>query len=303
MSSRIKAGGVLALLTAATVAGAFATAEATPITLNVATAEIYGVANTFPVNGDDKVGDITFNDARFTGGVPDMLAALRAGQIDVAEVAVSRPWPKGEAIIVADRSPIRSIEDLRGKKVAYPRATNGQWLVVHALQSKGMTLDDIQSVFLPAGTNLLNALKAGVIDATAYVDAPLASYEAQGARRIADHGDLGFPIPLEFLASDRAIATKKEAVAAYVHQLQKHLAWAHDNPEVRADALAAVLHLDPNVVLTAEKRRPAGLQPIGPEVMKLNQEIADSFHAQKIIPKPLKADAVFTTEFNEDIGR
>jgi sulfonate transport system substrate-binding protein len=291
---------------------------ADPVTLRVATSDIYGVANTFPANGDDKADGVVFENLRFTGGVPAMLAALKAGQIDVAEVgaagpivsqaagaefkiiAVTQPWPKGEAIIVAENSPIKTIEDLRGKKVAYSRATNAQWLVIHALQSKGLTLKDIDSTFLPQGTNLLAALKAGVIDATAYIDVPLAAYEAQGARRIVDHGDLGFPIALQFLASDDAIKTKKEAVAAYVRQLAKHLAWAHANPEKRADAVAKILHLDPAVVLTAEKRRPAGLRPIDDAIIASNQEIADTFFAEGVIPKKLVVESVFTKEFNAD---
>jgi len=291
---------------------------ADPVTLRIATSDIYGVANTFSLNGDDKVDGVTFENFRFTGGVPAMLAALKAGQIDVAEVgaaspiiaqaagtdfkviAATQPWPKGEAIIVADGSPIKTVEDLRGKKVAYPRATNAQWLVIHALQAHGLTLKDIDSTFLPPGTNLLTALKAGVIDATAYIDIPLASYEAQGTHRIVDHGDLGYPIAVQFIASDEAIRTKKAAVAAYVHQLAKHLAWAHANPEIRAEALGKVWHLDTSVVLTAEKRRPAGLQPISDTLVKSNQEIADAFFAEGVIPKKLIVDNTFTTEFNED---
>jgi sulfonate transport system substrate-binding protein len=308
----MRAAGAAAII----VAGLGAARAADPVTLTIATSDIYGVANTFTADGDDKVDGFVFQTARFTGGVPDILAALRAGQIDVAEVgaagpvvaqaagaefkiiAVTEPWPHGEAIIVGKDSPIHSIEDLRGKKVAYPRATNGQWLVINALQSKGMTLNDIQSTFLPAGTNLLNALNAGVIDATAYIDVPLANYEAQGARRIVDHGDLGYPIPLEFLASDKAIATKKDAIAAYVRTLEHHLEWAHANPEKRAAALAAILHLDPAIVVTAERRRPAGLRPIDETVVKANQQIADAFFKEKVIPKALDVGTTFTTTFN-----
>jgi aliphatic sulfonates family ABC transporter substrate-binding protein len=291
------------------------------VTLKIATSDVYGVANTFPAHGDDKVEGVSFENFRFTGGVTDMLAALRAGQIDVAEVgaagpvvaqaagtsfkiiAVTQPWPKGEAIIVAQDSPIKTIEDLRGKKVAYSRATNAQWLVVSALRSKGLSLKDVESTFLPPGTNLLNALKAGVIDATAYIDVPLANYEAQGARRIADHGDIGFPIALQFLASDDAIKNKKAAVAAYVRQLAKHLAWAHEHPKDRAEAVANILHLDPAIVLTAEQRRPPGLRAIDDVIVKSNQEISDAFFAEGVIPQKLNVEAVFTTEFNKDILR
>ena len=298
---------------------AAAAARAAPVTLRIATSDIYGVANTFAAAGDDKAGDVTFEIVRFTGGVTDILAALRAGQVDVAEVgaagpvvaqaaggafkvvAVTQPWPKGEAIIVAKDSPIRTVEDLRGKKVAYSRATNAQWLVVGALRSKGLTLKDVQSTFLPAGTNLLNALQAGIIDATAYIDYPLANYEAQGVRRIVDHGDTGFPIALQFLATDEAIRTKREALAAYVRQLDKHLGWAHAHPEDRAKIVAGLLRLDPAIVLVAEKRRPVGLRPIDDVIVRGNQDIADAFAAEGVIPAKLDVATTFTRDFNKEI--
>lgn len=295
-------------------------AHAADIELRIGVNNIYSVANTFSVDGDDHQGNIHFIAVPFAS-IPDLINAVRAGQIDVAEVgavspiiaqaagtdfkviAVTQPWPKGEALIVADNSPIHSVADLRGRKVAYPRATNAQWLVVEALATKGMTLKDIQPAFLPAGTNLLAALQSGVIDAAAYIDVPLAAYEAQGVRRIFDHGDTGFPIALQFIAGDKAIADKHAAVAAYVRALDHHLRWAHAHPRERAEALAKQLHLDPAVVEIAERRRPAGLRPIDGEIIASNQQIADSFAKIGEIPKKLDVRPTFDTEFNAEIGK
>jgi ABC-type taurine transport system substrate-binding protein len=107
------------ILAAAGLLAAVAVAGADTATLKVATSDIYGVSDTFSANGDEKVDGVQFETLRFTGGVTDMLAALRAGQIDIAEVgaagpvvaqaagtpfkviAVTQARPKGEAIIVA----------------------------------------------------------------------------------------------------------------------------------------------------------------------------------------------------------
>lgn len=292
---------------------------ADPVTLRVATNDIYGVSATFAANGDNTRPGFVFEKARLTS-IPDMLNALRAGQIDAAElgevgpvvaqaagtgfkvVAVTTPWRNGEAIIVWKDSPITTIEDLKGKKVAYPNATNAQWLLIKALQSKGLGLKDIESVHLPAGSNLLAALESGVIDATVYIDVPLASYEAQGARAIARPADVGFDSSLQFVASDEAIATKKEAVAAFVNQLARHIAWGQAHPEQRADAIAKILNIDPAVALVAEKRRFTGLRPIDDQVIAGNQEIADTFVRIGLIPEELDVAEVFTTEFNGAIS-
>jgi sulfonate transport system substrate-binding protein len=296
------------------------TARAEEIELRIGVNNIYSVANSFAANGDDQQGNVHLVAVPFTS-IPDLINAVRAGQIDVAEVgavgpvvaqaagsdfkviAVTQPWPKGEALIVAGQSPFHSVEDLRGRKIAYPRATNAEWLVIEALATKGLTLKDIEPVFLPAGTNLLAALQSGVIDAAAYIDVPLASYEAQGVRRIIDHGDTGFPIALHFIAGDKVIAAKPAALAAYVRALDHHLRWAQAHPRERAEAVARQLHLDPAVVEVAERRRPAGLRPIDAEIIAGNQQIADTFFKLGEIPKPLDVKSTFTTEFNAEIGK
>jgi len=294
-------------------------AHAEEVELRIGVENIFSVANTFSANGDDHQGNVHLVAVPFTS-IPDLINAVRAGQIDVAElgavgpvvaqaagtdfkvIAVTQPWPKGEALIVAGNSPYHTIGDLRGRKIAYPRATNAEWLVIEALATKKLTLKDIEPVFLPAGTNLLAALQSGVIDAAAYIDVPLASYEAQGVRRIIDHGDTGFPIALQFIAGDKVIAGKPAAVSAYVRALDHHLRWAHAHPHERALVLANQLHLDPAIVEVAERRRPAGLRPIDVAIIAGNQQIADSFFRLGEIPKALNVKSTFTTQFNSEIG-
>lgn len=308
---------LVAVLTAQLALAAAVHAE--EVELRIGVENIFSVANTFAANGDDHQGNVHLVAVPFTT-IPDLINAVRAGQIDAAElgavgpvvaqaagtdfkvIAVTQPWPKGEALIVAGNSPYHTIGDLRGRKIAYPRATNAEWLVIEALATKGMTLKDIEPVFLPAGTNLLAALQSGVIDAAAYIDVPLASYEAQGVRRIIDHGDTGFPIALQFIAGDKVIADKPAAVAAYVRALDHHLRWAHAHPHERALVLASQLHLDPAIVEVAERRRPAGLRPIDAAIIAGNQEIADSFFKLHEIPKALNVQFTFTTQFNSEIG-
>lgn len=298
-------------------AGALVPARADePVKLTVATSNIYGLAATFPANPDDQPKDVAYDTVTFPGGVQDIIAALNSGQVDVAElgetgaviaaaanasfkvIAATESWEDGEGIIVFNTSPITKVSELKGKKVAYPRATNAQWFLTKALQKEGLTLNDIQSTFLPTGTNLLAALEAGVIDASVYIDPLLASYEAQGARTIARPRDIGFPSPTVFVASDDAIANKKEAVAAYVSHVARHLDWAHKNPEVRANFQAKLLKLDPAVNLVAEKRRPKALEPIGDRVVSSLQEIADTFLQQDVLKEKVDVKPFFTTAFN-----
>jgi sulfonate transport system substrate-binding protein len=158
---------------------------------------------------------------------------------------------------------------------------------------------DITPVFLPAGSNIQSVLGAGGIDAAVSIDTLLTAFELTGSRRLVSGSDVGAENPLYYIASDDAIRTKKPAVAAFVRQLARHLAWGHARPEERAKAVADVLKIDPVVALAAEKRRPAGLRPIDDQLKKNNQNISDAFLEQGLIAKKLNATDSFTTEFNE----
>lgn len=287
-------------------------------TLKIATNNLYATTSTFPAAGHDKAGEFTFEIIPFNS-VTNMITAINAGEIDVAEmgevgpvvaqsadvagkiVAATEPWRIGEALLVAKDSPITKLADLKGKKISYARATNGQWVVNKALRQAGLTIDDVESVFLPAGTNTFAVLESGGIDVAVAIDATLSAYEAQGARRLVNAGDVGVDNSLFFFASDKAIADKKEALHAFVNQLSVHLAWADKHQEERAKAVADLLKIDEAVARAVEKNRPKKLQPIQPGLYASNQDVANTLYAQKVIEKPIKVDSSFDDEFNSSI--
>lgn len=300
-----------------TIAGS-AVAQDASKKLRVATSNLYATTSTFPAAGHDKAGEFTFEIIPFAS-VTNMIAAINAGEIDVAEmgevgpvvaqaadvkgkiIAATEPWRIGEALVVTQDSPIKTLADLKGKKVSYSRATNGQWVVNKALRDAKLTIDDIESVFLPAGTNIYAVLESGGIDVAVAIDAQLSAFEAQGARRLVNAGDVGVDNSLFFLASDTAIANKKPALHAFVKQLSTHLSWADANQKERAKAVASLLKIDETVAQAVEKSRPKKLQPIQPGLYASNQDVADTLYKQKVIEKQIKVDSSFTDEFNSSI--
>lgn len=306
----------LALSTAALAQGA----GQQPVTLRVGTSNNFGFAPTFAARGDDAVPGFKFNVINFVGQSPAMVVALNAGEIDVAEVgevvpigaqsanvpfkivASTQSWGRGQAIIVNNNSPIRSVKDLKGKKINFVRATNSHWTLYNALKSEGLTLKDIEPVYLPGGTNLQQVLESGNIDAAVAIDTLLTSFERTGSRRVVSAADVGANNVLYYIVSDDALKTKKEAVAAFVRQLARHIAWSHEHPEERAKAVAAILKIDPEVAVIAERNRAAGLRPIDDELVRNNQNIADVFYAEGLIPAPLKVDSTFVRDYNAFIA-
>ncbi|WP_437942845.1 aliphatic sulfonate ABC transporter substrate-binding protein [Sorangium sp. So ce341] len=130
---------------------------------------------------------------------PPLLEAMRAGAVDVGHVgetppvfaqaggvpfvyvATDPPAPKAEAIVVPKDSPITSVAGLKGKRVAVNRGSNVHYLLVRAVESAGLTLDDLQVSFL-APADARSAFESGKVDAWVIWDPFLAAAELAGAR-------------------------------------------------------------------------------------------------------------------------
>ena len=139
----------------------------------------------------------------FPGG-PQLLEALNVGAIDfgttgeappifaqaagapLVYVGYEPPAPRGEAILVPKESPLAGVADLKGRKVAFNKGSNVQYLLVRALEAAGLTYADVEPVYLPPA-DARAAFERGAVDAWAIWDPFLAAAQAAtGARTLAD---------------------------------------------------------------------------------------------------------------------
>jgi sulfonate transport system substrate-binding protein len=106
-----------------------------------------------------NVGSVDFGIA---GETPPIFA--QAAGAPLVYLAYDPPAPKGEAILVPKDSPLKSVADLKGKKVALNKGSNVHYLLVRALEQAGLKYTDIQTVFL-APADALAAFARGSVDA------------------------------------------------------------------------------------------------------------------------------------------
>ena len=135
---------------------------------------------------------------------PPLLEALNAGAIDFGHagetppifaqaagvpfvyVAHEPPAPKGEAILVPKNSPINTLADLKGKRIALNKGSNVHFLLVQALEKAGVKYSEIAPIYLtPADARA--AFERGAVDASVIWDPFQAAAEAAtGARTLTD---------------------------------------------------------------------------------------------------------------------
>ncbi|RYC31254.1 aliphatic sulfonate ABC transporter substrate-binding protein [Lichenibacterium minor] len=232
-----------------------------------------------------RAGAIDFGQ---TGDAPPIFA--QAGRTDLVYVANEPAAPDGEAILVPKDSGIRSLADLKGRRVALNKGSNVHYFLVKALEKAGLSYGDVSPVFL-APADARAAFESGAVDAWAIWDPYLAAAQAAtGARTLATAE--GVAGNLQFYLADRTFAAQNpKAVAAITDAVREVDAWEAAHPAEAAAELAAAIKLPVPVVATALGRQAHGVLPIGPDVTADQQAVADAFLKLHLIPAKLDVAA------------
>lgn len=156
-------------------------AAAEPVTLNVAYMANWGAlwaVATADAKGYFAEEGITLNLTVFEDG-PTEIAAMESGNMDVAyigpgahklcstgnaEVFLLQHLGDGDCIIGLNG--VTKLEDLAGKKIGYAAGTSSESILTTALDSVGLTMDDVQALSMDA-TALTTAALSGSVDAVA----------------------------------------------------------------------------------------------------------------------------------------
>jgi sulfonate transport system substrate-binding protein len=228
-----------------------------------------------------NVGSIDFGIA---GETPPIFA--QAAGAPLVYLAYDPPAPQGEAILVPKDSPLKSVADLRGKKIALNKGSNVHYLLVRALERAGLKYTEIQPVFL-APADALAAFERGSVDAWVIWDPYEAAAEAStGARILTDGKDLVANYQFYF-SSKRFLAENAKAVDIVLEALNDVDDWTKNHIEEVAARLSPSIGLPPSVLATSLRRESYGIRPINDEVIANQQRIADAFVALGLLPKAI----------------
>jgi sulfonate transport system substrate-binding protein len=234
-----------------------------------------------------NVGSIDFGTV---GEAPPIFA--QAAGANLVYVANEPPAPLSEAIVVPKDSTLKSVADLKGKKVALNKGSNVHYLLVKALEKAGLDYKDVQTVFLPP-SDARAAFERGSVDAWVIWDPFLAAAEKQLGARILTDGK-GLVSNHQFFLAARPYAEKNPAVLKTVlEELVKVDEWAGRNVKEVASILSTLVGLEPAIVELAASRYSYGVKPVSDAVIGEQQKIADVFTNLKLIPKKINVrDAV-----------
>ncbi len=228
-----------------------------------------------------NVGSIDFGDV---GEAPPIFAQAAGAPLVYAGATV--PRPPLEAVVVPKGSAIRSVADLKGKRVAYNKGSNVHYFLAKLLEKNGLQYRDVQSVFL-APPDARAAFERGAVDAWVIWDPFLAAAEKTlGARILADA--TGVVNNRAFYFTSRDFATRNaDVLRIAIEEVDGVDRWVSGQKAEAATELSQVLGLDRSVTELFVGRAGYGTRIVNREILAEQQAIADTFFDLKLIPKKL----------------
>jgi NitT/TauT family transport system substrate-binding protein len=190
--------------------------------------------------------DVTVVQGNGSGNTAQMVASGRAQLAYADAVAVSQLIAKGapmkiistiyqsnpNAVMALKKAGIKSVGDLRGKKVGVPSGSSQTTMLPLLLKANNLKESDVDMINMPV-SSMVPALLQGQVDAVlGSIDAYQIQAESQGAQldvyRFADHG---VPtVSTSIFASDAFLKENPDLVRKFVAASLKGWSFALDNP-------------------------------------------------------------------------
>src|SRR6202161_4381594 len=226
-----------------------------------------------------NVGSIDFGIA---GEAPPIFA--QAAGADLVYVGNEPPASAGEAILVPRDSPIKTVAELKGKKVALNKGSNVHFLLVKLLEKAGVQYKDIDTIFLtPADARA--AFERGSVDAWAIWEPFLAAAQRQTGARILADGNGVVSNHQFFLASRPYAAKRADVVSIVLEEVAAVDEWAKTHAKEGGAALPPQVGFAQATLELALSRGGCGMTPVSEPVLGEQQRIADAFYDLNLIPK------------------
>lgn len=242
---------------------------------------------------------------------PQLLEALAIGSVDFGGVGDSPPVfaqaagkdlfyvgaepakPDSSAILVKPDAPLKTLADLKGRRIAAQKGSSAHFLLVQALAKAGVAWSDVSAVYLPPA-DARAAFERGAVDAWAIWDPYYAAAEIAGGVRVLATSR-GLTNNNTFYLASRGLTQREPVLKALYAALSAADAYVQHHRKESAQLFADFAGLGlATVHRVLERRQPSPVGPLTPALVAEQQKVADAFAQLKLIPAPIRvADIVW----------
>ena len=235
---------------------------------------------------------------------PPQLEALNVGSIDFGDVGEAPPVfaqaagapfvyygqtaqrPASEALVVQQDSPVKSVAQLKGKRIALTKGSNAHFLLLRLLENANIDYADITPVFLsPADARAAFEQKA--VDAWVIWDPFLAVVQSTSKARIVADGSGVVQNRAFYFTSRNYLAKNDDVLRAVLEEIGATDHWISTNREQAAAEFSRLWGIPQPIVITALTRLKYGTEPVSRDALANQQRIADAFYKLKLLPSQI----------------
>lgn len=220
------------------------------------------------------------------------------------QIAVAHGDVNNQVVLVPKGSKIERLEDLKGKRVGYVRATTSQYFLIRMLHSVGLEWSDIMPVAMGVSDGAA-AFSTGALDAWAIYGFPIQRAIASDGARILKtaYGFLSGNYIVSAHVDALADPVKARIIGEYLRVIKRGYAWA----AAHQDEWAAIIAKDIGVPLDdvrdqfERKSDVYSLRPVTEEAITSQQAVANLFVEQKLVPKRVDVRPLWDKRYNSII--
>lgn len=204
---------------------------------------------------------------QFAGG-PAEIAAMASGDIDIAQIGhgahalciegeakifAMDALSLSDAVIVNTEKGIKSIEDLKGKKIAVQAGTSSEIILNLALEKAGMSQADLEVVQMEA-SGMVSAMISGGVDACAtWEPSSTTIYAQMGDKAVTLASNADFlgeaTFPSSFITTEKYASENKDILVRFAMGLLKAQDYRNPNIEEICAAVAKLIEADEATIL------------------------------------------------------
>ena len=249
-------------------------------------------------NSGPACAEALYSGAADIGGMGDTTAIIMATRSSrFAIIASHATGEHRHRIMVKTGSEIRSLQDLRGKRIGVKKGTSTYGGLLAALKKEGMSEEDVGIIDLSPPT-MTDALQAGSLDAFAASEPTPSAAEQKGARELTTLGGLGNQYPILVLVNRDFLKKQKESVKKLLRAMKRAELYVAEHPKETVAIVASETGLPLPTSKKAMKRHTYKLR-LDPEIRSSLEQTSLFLKKQNIIKEVPDFSAVMETDLIE----
>jgi sulfonate transport system substrate-binding protein len=225
------------------------------------------------------------------------VVAGQAAGIPFKEISNTSDGLKANAILVQKNSPIKSLGDLKGKKIAVAKGSSGFNLLYRALEKAGLKPTDVEIIQLQPD-EAQPAFDSGSVDAWSIWE-PFITFQKveQNARVLEDGETLNLYSPGFTIVRTKFAEAHPELVVQFLKVYEKTRIWQEEHLDEAIEIYSTVKKVNKEIVREVlENNQPLNL-PISEDIVKAQQDTADFQYELKAIKQKIDTSEIVDNSY------